>query len=271
MFRALGHAIRFFSVFPFPGPSDFRGRDFGSLMACAPLAGIVVALPLTVLTYACTAYAVGCDLAALLVLAAWLFLTRMLHLDGLLDCADAFWGGHNRARRLEIMKDCRIGTFALGVGFVFLTAKHLAIRAFLSWPGLANVSSRRALAAFALFFWALPAARCSIVAITRSLAYARPGDGLGKFAFTRVGGGHALVSFVLAFAVPLGGLLVGCENPDYAAFFVGAFALALGSSLVIALFARKALGGGTGDVLGAGIEIAELCWIGGITVALRVL
>jgi adenosylcobinamide-GDP ribazoletransferase len=36
-----------------------------------------------------------------------------LHEDGLADCADGFWGGHDAARRLEIMKDSRIGAYGV--------------------------------------------------------------------------------------------------------------------------------------------------------------
>jgi hypothetical protein len=39
-------------------------------------------------------------------------MTGALHEDGLADCADGFWGGHDAARRLEIMKDSRIGATA---------------------------------------------------------------------------------------------------------------------------------------------------------------
>ena len=40
-------------------------------------------------------------------------LTRGLHLDGFMDCCDAFLGGFSRERRLEILRDSHVGAFAV--------------------------------------------------------------------------------------------------------------------------------------------------------------
>ena len=61
----------------------------------------------------CAASALGLPplLSAPLAIAALIALTGALHEDGLADCADGFGGGATRARKLEIMKDSRIGAF----------------------------------------------------------------------------------------------------------------------------------------------------------------
>ena len=46
-------------------------------------------------------------------LAAGVIVTGALHEDGLADSADGLWGGWTRERRLEIMKDSRIGTYGV--------------------------------------------------------------------------------------------------------------------------------------------------------------
>ncbi len=49
-------------------------------------------------------------------------LNGAMHEDGLADCADGFFGGATRERKLEIMRDSRIGTFgalALLLSFSF--------------------------------------------------------------------------------------------------------------------------------------------------------
>ncbi|MEM8578904.1 MAG: adenosylcobinamide-GDP ribazoletransferase, partial [Pseudomonadota bacterium] len=48
-----------------------------------------------------------------LALAAMAMMTGALHEDGLADTADGLWGGQSRARRLEIMKDSRIGAYGV--------------------------------------------------------------------------------------------------------------------------------------------------------------
>ncbi|MFW6174555.1 MAG: adenosylcobinamide-GDP ribazoletransferase, partial [Chloroflexota bacterium] len=55
-------------------------------------------------------------------------LTRALHLDGLMDCCDALFGGYTRERRLEILKDSRVGAFAVagGAGALLLEASAIS-------------------------------------------------------------------------------------------------------------------------------------------------
>ncbi len=61
--------------------------------------------------------------AAALTVAAWTILTGGLHLDGLADTMDGFGGGGTSKRRLEIMKDSRIGTFGAAAVCIALLLK----------------------------------------------------------------------------------------------------------------------------------------------------
>ena len=68
---------------------------------------------------------------AALVLGVEAAATGGLHEDGLADCADGFWGGRDKARRLEIMKDSRVGSYGvLALGIVLL-ARWAALTALL--------------------------------------------------------------------------------------------------------------------------------------------
>ena len=53
-------------------------------------------------------------LAAALLTVIPALVNRFLHLDGLMDFCDAMWGGRTVERRLEIMRDSRVGSFAVG-------------------------------------------------------------------------------------------------------------------------------------------------------------
>ncbi len=86
----------------------------GALAAWAyPLVGVVVG-GLGAVTGALALWlGLPAPLAAGLVLLAMIAVTGALHEDGLADTADGFWGGWDRARRLEIMKDSQIGSYGV--------------------------------------------------------------------------------------------------------------------------------------------------------------
>ena len=66
-------------------------------------------------------------LTAALLVTALALLNRFLHLDGLMDFCDAMWGGRTVERRLEIMRDSRVGSFAVAGCFCVLLIKFAAL------------------------------------------------------------------------------------------------------------------------------------------------
>ncbi|HAE50912.1 MAG TPA: hypothetical protein DCK97_26210, partial [Tistrella mobilis] len=69
-------------------------------------------------------------IAALLALIAAALIGGLIHEDGLADVADGFGGGRDRAAKLEIMKDSRVGTFGAGaliLGFGLRAALYAAL------------------------------------------------------------------------------------------------------------------------------------------------
>src|SRR5690606_5310276 len=71
-------------------------------------------------------------LRGVLVVALWAVLTGGLHLDGLADCCDALPAAVSRERRLEILRDPRIGAFGATGPFLFLLLKSSTIAALVS-------------------------------------------------------------------------------------------------------------------------------------------
>src|SRR5215217_8264881 len=67
--------------------------------------------------------------AAALALGASAILTGALHEDGLADVADGFGGGRDRADKLEIMRDSRLGTYGALILLVSFAAKLSALAA----------------------------------------------------------------------------------------------------------------------------------------------
>ena len=188
------------------------GLAVGAVGAAAVLAALALGLP--------PAFAAG------LALAAGALATGGIHEDGLADCADGFGGGRTRERKLEIMRDSRIGSYG-ALALIFAVGLPVAAVA-----GMARVP----LAAFLL---AGVASRFAMLGVIEALPPAR-GDGLG-----RMTGGrdwrHLVPGALLCLAIAT---LVG---PAGWAALVAVAATAA----AIAITARRRLGGQTGDVLGA--------------------
>jgi adenosylcobinamide-GDP ribazoletransferase len=67
------------------------------------------------------------SMVSLLTIVALLLLTGMLHFDGFLDCCDGLLAPRSPERRLEIMRDSRVGSFAVGGGWALLSLKWVAL------------------------------------------------------------------------------------------------------------------------------------------------
>jgi adenosylcobinamide-GDP ribazoletransferase len=211
-------------------------RELAAALGCLPLIG-----------YGLGALAWGVDLAAarwfgelsgaLLAVAAVALATGGLHLDGLADWFDALGGGRgDRQRMLDIMRDSRIGAHGACALMLLLLGKVIAIA---ELPGAAR----------ALGLCVAPAAsRLWAVWLLQRLPAARS-DGLGRSMGAGLDLSHALFATATVassgvwFGLPL---LLPCLAS-------AAIAAATG------VWAQRRLGGVTGDVCGAAIELAE--WV----------
>jgi adenosylcobinamide-GDP ribazoletransferase len=215
----------------------------GRAMAWYPLAGLIVGA---------LAAAVAAGLAALgltarapllgagLVLAAWVALTGALHLDGWADCCDALFVPADRDKRLAIMKDPRLGSFG-AVGLVLLLLVKLgALQGLLAGPA-------PTLAALPL---AAGLAR-SLVVVAAWRAPLAKREGMAFYMRQSLGPREVVIATLTAVVA----LAVATSALGLAA--VAAFAAASLAALTVALLARARLGGLTGDVYGAMIELGE--------------
>jgi adenosylcobinamide-GDP ribazoletransferase len=186
----------------------------------------------------------GLDLAAMPpLLSAWLlvglgaWVTGALHLDGLADVADGLGGGKNRDDALRIMRDPAIGSFGAIALLVLIGVKAGALTALLERHAAVPVL----VAAPALSRW-------TVVALGAWLPYARPEGGLG----------HAVTchrdACGLFFATSVTAVVA------VAALRIEGLILWTVAVLVMAAVGRTAwrrVGGVTGDVFGASVELTE--------------
>ena len=200
-----------------------------------PLVGLAVGGLAAGIGVAASAAGLAAPLVAVLVLAVQAALTGGLHEDGLADCADGFWGGRDKARRLEIMKDHQIGSYGgLALGLVMLAR----------WSALVILISA---GHWAVIVAAAALSRLPMAAIMALLPNAR-GAGLSA----SVGAPPAAaVAAGLALGFGLAVLLVG-------GLALGLLVATLVAGLGVLGLAKAKIGGQTGDVLGAAQVLAEV-------------
>ncbi|WP_298241879.1 adenosylcobinamide-GDP ribazoletransferase [uncultured Bradyrhizobium sp.] len=202
-----------------------------------PVAGLLVGLAGAFVYKAAIRVGLTPNLAALLALATTALITGALHEDGLADTADGLGGGRTRERKLEIMRDSRVGTYG---------ACALILSFGLRWGALATIANPVAVA-LALCA-AHAAARAGVPAFMALVPPARP-DGLSASAGAPPGRSiavaFALGTLVLALALGPGRALVGLILLSLA-------------GLVLARLAIRQIGGQTGDILGAFEQLGEI-------------
>lgn len=238
-------AVAFLSRIPVPdrffvGPP----RPLSALAAVFPLAGMLVTAPAAAFLLILSAAAADPLLAAFLALALQTVLTGVLHEDGLADSADGLFGGRNRERALEIMKDSRIGSYGAAALFLSFAIRAAALAA-LARHGSAALAPLALLAAAAL-------SRAAMVRHWQRLPAARA-EGVAAAAGAP---SRDAALAALGLAVLLSGALVA------AGFGLAPLLAALAATLlairVMARLARAKIGGHTGDTIGATQQLAEI-------------
>ncbi len=233
---ALRLAIGTLTRLPVPAPRTVDRRMAGVAMSLAPLVSLALALicglplliaherPLTALIVSIAAFA----------LLAWA--TRALHLDGLADTADALGSGKPAQAALEIARKSDIGPFGV-LALIFVLLIDIASVASFQQPRDSYLT----------FVVAIVTSRVALTwACTRVWPAARP-DGLGAMVAASVPTFIAALWTIVAIALAW-----------WLRSTTGAIGAALGllAGVTVLAITRRRLGGITGDVLGATIEVS---------------
>jgi adenosylcobinamide-GDP ribazoletransferase len=244
-------------------------------MVLAPLVGLVLGLvALAVVGLVGLVTVGGLRGTAALVLAVLFvvvlaLLTRGLHLDGLADTADGLGSRRPAAEALEVMRKGDVGPFGVVALVLTLLLQVASLARLLSTEnGVTVIVLAAGLSRLVL------ALLCS-----RGVPSARP-DGLGAQVAGSVSLLGALLSVVLttvgfAVALPVARWLPGPASSTlhvptaHVAAWVAIVLLPLLVAGLLALQCRRRLGGVTGDVLGACVEVAftTTLVVGALTVA----
>ncbi|WP_299297192.1 adenosylcobinamide-GDP ribazoletransferase [uncultured Tateyamaria sp.] len=209
---------------PLPALPDRAFANGARAVWAYPLVGLILALILSPLFGGLAAMGVPAPLTAGVTLGALAMLTGAMHEDGFADTADGLWGGHDITRRLEIMKDSRIGAYGV---------LALIIAMGLRWTALADISWVGLLAA-------LMVSRAMMVPLMYALPHARD-----------VGLSRSVGS--ASFGPTCAAVLIGAVGAILCAGAAGLVAVAAAGCVMggMAKLARTKIGGQTGDILGA--------------------
>lgn len=231
-------ALAFLTRLPVPARHDAGPGALARAGWAFPLAGLAVGGAGGAVLMATAGSGLHPLASALLALAAMAVLTGALHEDGLADFADGL-GVTGRDRRLEVMRDSRIGTFGV-LALVFATGLKAAAIASLAGPGVAAL----------VVVAAAGLSRAVLVPTMIALSPART-DGLARDA-------GRPPAWAAGLALALG---LACLAPLWPAMGGGAVAVAA-AGMAAALFAcwamHAAVGGHTGDTLGAQQQAVEI-------------
>jgi adenosylcobinamide-GDP ribazoletransferase len=229
-------ALQFLTIIKLAGNIDISEAILGRSMRYFPVVGVCIGLLLVSVRWT-MAFILPSPIVDILVIAVLVVLTGALHLDGFADTIDRLAGRGNREKTLAIMRDSRIGAFAV-VGIVLLlllkTTALTSLPLFMKDKALLlmPVLGRWATVPLAAFF---PYARCSS---GTALAFAR-------FAGIRDFSTASVIALIVAVGLlQLKGLIIF-------------MAVAL-VSLLLGLFFKARIGGVTGDIMGATCEVCEV-------------
>lgn len=229
-------ALVFLTRLPIRLNFNFTLSALGRASRCFPLVGLIVGGVSGAVFLVAHLSGAPILIASLLSLSSQVLLTGALHEDAIGDVADGFGGGADKSKKIEIMRDSRVGTYAVVMLILVIGIKAAALASFQN-PYLAfSVILSAAVISRGVMTWGmflLPTAR---------------EDGLGATA-----GKPSLTSTLWALLFMLL-IPVATLNP-----YLGSIALiaAITGASLMAVIAYRQIGGQTGDVLGSLQQVSE--------------
>lgn len=224
-------AVQLLTIIPITHAFTASDKQLGYSCLFYPIIGLLLG-GLLVLS-ASTLSTLPIQILAALILILWVLLTGGLHLDGLADCADAWVGGlGNKKRSLEIMKDPASGPIAVAILVLLLLLKWSIICTLLQQQKLYIILLTPMLG------------RLAILLLMQSTPYISSAGMAEKLTQNLPGTAIKTVSLVCLLT---------------AVYFLGFWAIGFMLTVLFAIAyqAKKRLGGATGDVYGAAVELVE--------------
>jgi adenosylcobinamide-GDP ribazoletransferase len=232
--------IQFLTRIPIPAKITWDDRAFAAGAAFAPVVGLLVGL-FSVGAYYIFSLTGSRPLSIFMGMAMAITISGGLHLDGLADTFDAIFSYRDRDRALAIMKDSRLGTSGAIVLFLVIMLKYIL---------LSSLSEN----IIATCFVVMPViSRMTIPWCAGLSPYARKGEkSIAAGLVEHTGLLEAVIASILA-------ALIGSLFLLFAVIPLVLIVIAF--TLMVIMYMKNRLGGITGDVIGAVIELSELLFL----------
>lgn len=235
-------AFRSITIIPMRGKD---AEDVTRQLYFFPLVGLLIGLPGVALIGLLLWKLKVSSLICGMLWAIWMaFVTRGFHLDGLGDMADGFGGGWTKERRLEIMKDSRMGSFGVIAICLCLLVKFTCASVICS-EGFEGM--------WFMLLWTPVVSRTMVVLMCSVSEYAK-NEGLSHDLVNNAKAKHSIVAFLIAVAL---GAVYCIYDIQLLALLIASIAASAVSLIVLKMVCEKRIGGVTGDILGATCEICE--------------
>ena len=259
--------LSFMTRIPMP-KTEYDEEKLGKSMKYFPVVGIIVGLILLFFCIVFTfifknlTYSAVLPLMIIVVILTDLITTGALHLDGLADTFDGIFSYRSKHKMLEIMKDSRLGSNGALALILYFLLKFVLLFSL-------TIESREA-AIYVIMTYPVVARFCSVVSCASS-PYAR-GSGMGKTFVDNTKTCGLIVATVITLLYTVGMVFIPfIFFTNYSLsiqFIIQTILVILVIVALLALFAyafskliERKIGGITGDILGALLEISSLLYI----------
>ncbi|MFN3532909.1 MAG: adenosylcobinamide-GDP ribazoletransferase [Candidatus Brocadia sp.] len=256
-------ALKFLTIIPIDKEDRIKPHRPGYVVYWFPVVGLCIGVFLSV-TYLPLHHFFPLLIADALIILVYISITGALHLDGLADTCDGIWGGWNKEKRLEIMKDSRIGGFG-AIGLISLLGlKYVSLLSIgdilVAEASLFDVSVK----CVSCFISPVLINKCVVLTVMPVVgrwaqvcaaglsSYARSGAGTGSF----ITGGTTRKWVIYVSLFPL---FLFWFFYNLSGFVI--FAIIIIFTLGWIWYIKKKIGGMTGDTLGATNEISEVVFL----------
>ena len=261
LLRDLAQMVRFYSRIPM-GRLPFETEahaipDLRTAPRLLPLAGLIIGIPGAIILWGGLSLGLPPLVASVIAVAAAVLISGALHEDGLADTFDGLGGGWSRERRLEIMKDSRIGSYGAAALVLSLLVRTVALAALAERSG-SGTAAAMMLAAAA---WSRTIGLTPLMLLPPARA-----EGVSSIV-----GRPTATTFVIAVFLALavtGALLLASGATGTGALSGALLGLILGAGLALILtrWAWRAIHGQTGDIAGACQQLAEIAFYVGLLI-----
>jgi adenosylcobinamide-GDP ribazoletransferase len=221
--------IGFFTRIPAGKTSIEKAAEYSFLL---PVIGAFIGLIVGIVSFLSFKYMYD-FLATLLTIVILYLITGLNHLDGLADFADGLYTSETKVRKIDAMKDVKIGI--AGVTFVLFAVLFIIYGVFLLKGDIYKI---------------VVAEICAKTAMLSALFFSKPLDsGIGELFIKKLN--KAAFPFSIIFSIVISFILLGFLG--FSAVIISIFV-----SLIIVFVAIRGFGGVNGDIIGAINEISRI-------------